>query len=298
MSDHVTPCFVIMPFSKTTEEHTENYWTEHFEHFLKPIIEESKKFKAFRSEPLREDILRQIIKELISCPIVLADITDRNANVFWELGIRQSFKQRTITIAQKGTKIPFDISVKGILKYNTKDHLKYDKFKKQLQKALNDCVKNPHRPDSVVLETISGRGSLYEIIHREEIIRRLKALISENVNNQAMFSHIYSTIKKNRKKKDAETFTYLCPTSRFRYSALSLLVTNRYLDVKESFYDLAEDLLECCITWNTQLNDWANDNEETQKWFLKKYIRKEMDNALTKFGEKIEAIKERLETTY
>ena len=296
MSDHVTPCFVIMPFSKTTEEHTENYWTEHFEHFLKPIIEESKKFKAFRSEPLREDILRQIIKELISCPIVLADITDRNANVFWELGIRQSFKQGTITIAEKGTKIPFDISVKGILKYNTKDHLKYDKFKKQLQKALNDCVKNPHRPDSVVLETISGRGSLYEIIHRDEVIRRLKALLRENANNRVMFAVVYSTIKENRKKKDPEDYDYL--TSRFRFSALSLLITNRYLDAKESLYDLAESLLECCITWNTNLNEWANENTATEAWFLKKSRKKEMKDALKKFEEEIGAVIERLETMY
>ena len=130
-----------MPFSQTTEEHTETYWTDHFDKFLKPIIEETKEFQAFRSEPLRGDILRQIIKELVSCPIVLADLTDRNPNVFLELGIRQSFKQGTITIAEKGTKIPFDISIKSMLFYHPKNHLKYRKFKKQLQKALKDCKK-------------------------------------------------------------------------------------------------------------------------------------------------------------
>lgn len=36
MSDKKT-CFVIMPFSRTNDEHTESYWTKHFEDFLKPL---------------------------------------------------------------------------------------------------------------------------------------------------------------------------------------------------------------------------------------------------------------------
>ena len=32
--------YVIMPFSKTVSERTEDYWTEHFEHFIKLQVEE------------------------------------------------------------------------------------------------------------------------------------------------------------------------------------------------------------------------------------------------------------------
>ena len=35
-----------MPFSKTTEEHTEEYWTSQFETFLKPLIEENPNLEA------------------------------------------------------------------------------------------------------------------------------------------------------------------------------------------------------------------------------------------------------------
>lgn len=83
-------CFVIMPFSQTTDEHGEEYWTAHFERFLKPTIEEVG-LEARRSEPLRGDLVSEIVKELVVCPIVIADLTDLNANVFWELGVRQSF---------------------------------------------------------------------------------------------------------------------------------------------------------------------------------------------------------------
>jgi hypothetical protein len=41
-------CFVIMPFSETTPEHTEDYWTRHFDTFLKPLIEGSGSGVSFR----------------------------------------------------------------------------------------------------------------------------------------------------------------------------------------------------------------------------------------------------------
>lgn len=294
MSDKLTPVFVIMPFSKTTEEHTERYWKDHFENFLTPIIKENKEFKAFRSEPLRGDILREIIKELVACPIVLADLTDTNPNVFLELGIRQSFKQCTITIAEKGTKIPFDISMKSIIYYHPKDHLKYEKFKKQLQKALKDCKDNPKRPDSIVLETISGRGSLYQIIHRDEAIRRLKALLTELVFNEALCDVIYELIEKNKNEKQ-EIFNY--PTNRFRNNAIELLLTSRYLDEKEDFYKTGYTLLHNYDTKNSQLNDWADHRKRVEKWFLRKSVKEEFIELLVQFKEEVKKIKKRLETT-
>ena len=135
-------CFVIMPFSKTSETHTEDYWTKHFETFLKINIDPIPNIKAYRSEPLREDILKQIIRELVTAEVVIADITDHNPNVFWELGVRQSFKHRTITIAEEGTSLPFDISSKSTLFYSPKDHLKNTKFTTKLKNAIKDCLKN------------------------------------------------------------------------------------------------------------------------------------------------------------
>lgn len=111
-------CFIIMPFSKTTEKHTEEYWTNHYEQFLKPLIESNFKIKVHRSEALRGSIINQIITDLVISNIVVADLTDHNSNVFWELGVRQSFKHGTITIAEVGTSLPSDIGTKGTLYYS------------------------------------------------------------------------------------------------------------------------------------------------------------------------------------
>ncbi|MFH1483175.1 MAG: hypothetical protein ABIG98_02830 [Chloroflexota bacterium] len=111
VSESLKPqCFVIMPFSKTTDKHTEEYWNEHFQEFIKPLIQEHP-LQPHRSDPLRGDILRQIVTDLVTAPVVVADLTDLNANVLWELGVRQSFKHGTITIAEdEGVRLPFDLA--------------------------------------------------------------------------------------------------------------------------------------------------------------------------------------------
>lgn len=242
-----------MPFSKTSEEHTEQYWTSHFKTFLKTLIEESPNVKAYRSEPLRGDVLRQIITDLVVSPIVVADLTDNNPNVFWELGVRQSFKHGTITIAETGTKIPFDVSVKGVLFYYPKDHIKNAEFAKSFKKAIQDILSNPDSPDSHVLEAISGRGTLYEIIRRDEALRRLDALLSESEDNRSIVEDIYNEVKKPDKERERII-------ARFRTLAVELLITNRYLDESPSFYEMAETY----CNWMRGLNEELSTFEQAK----------------------------------
>lgn len=160
MTEDKLKCFVIMPFSKSSEDHDEKYWTNHFENFLKPEIEKAPNLNAQRSDELRADILKQIILSLYDSFIVVADLTDRNANVYWELGIRQSFKFKTITIAEEGTKLPFDVSTKSTLFYHPNDPKGDKEFCKKFNEALFDCIENPEKSDSIVLDTLSVRDSI------------------------------------------------------------------------------------------------------------------------------------------
>jgi len=191
-------CFVIMPFSKTTHTHSEDYWTNHFKDFLKPLIEENPQLEAMRSRAVRGSIPREIISSLINSPIVVADLTDQNPNVYWELGVRQSFKHGTVTIAEEGTSLPFDIYSKGTLFYSCGDKTKISNFRERFREAVTDCLEYPDRPDSDVLETISGRGSLFEIFRREEALRRLDAVLSECDRNLDTLKNLSETVKKNK----------------------------------------------------------------------------------------------------
>ena len=288
MAEDRKRCFVIMPFSQTTAEHTEDYWTKHYKHFLKPLIEECSTLEVHRSTALRGDITRQIILDLIESSVVVADLTDANPNVYWELGVRQSFMHGTITIAQRGTEPPFDISTKGILFYDS-THLDEDGFRKDFKAATEDCLERPDRPDSRVLETLSGRGTLYEIIRRVEILRRLDAVLSECDYNLEVFKAIIKQAKTNR--NDPQTRKFIA--ARFRPWAVELLVTNCYVDEDRSFYQLAEKYLDSLARIDGQLIHWTHLEERVETALLKQEER--TTKCFKDFKNNVETVRAKIE---
>jgi len=277
-----------MPFSQTSPQHTEDYWTEHFETFLKPLIEENPELEARRSKALRGDILKEIVTNLVVAPLVVADLTDHNCNVYWELGVRQSFKHGTITIAEEGTRLPFDIGGKGTVFYDPTKHLKMEKFRKQFKEAIQDCVANPDRPDSHVLETLSGRGTLFQIIQRDEAIRRLEAVLSECNRNLGIMAAVVNIAKANQKGSGTRNF----PTSRFGLSAVELLTTTRYVEDDESFFKLAERCASNLVALNSQLNIWEYTPDNTEKWLLQN--EQTYTNCIKELKTKVEYNREKL----
>src|ERR1700722_1445170 len=50
----------------------------------------------------------RVVSDIINAQLVIADLTDLNANAFYELGIRHSTELPTIHLARTGTILPFD----------------------------------------------------------------------------------------------------------------------------------------------------------------------------------------------
>lgn len=109
-------CFVIMPIGKRGNREYKIFKAI-FDSVIKPAVEidDDGKNTGLRCERADQEVRtgnipRDIIEKLASAEIVIADLTTRNQNVFYELGVRHSLKQKTIMIAQSVDDIPFDIS--------------------------------------------------------------------------------------------------------------------------------------------------------------------------------------------
>jgi len=277
MSEMDSKCFVIMPFSKSSEEHTEKYWTDHFNKLLKPSIEELG-VKTYRVEVIREDIIRKIIQSLVTSQIVVADLTDHNPNVFWELGVRQSFKHNTITIAEEGTQLPFDVSSKATIFYDLSNEDKLAHFKSNLKEAIKDCIANPEKSDSHVLESISGRGVFYEIIRLEDAKRRVESLIMEAQNNQRT---LIQSKKIVAELKDISIIPFDLKTMIWRSTCLEILYANRYLDEDDKFYKTTEQILR--VIENMQMiTPFFNSNNEAETNKALDYLRGRFGNNFTR----------------
>jgi hypothetical protein len=261
--------FIIMPFTQTTAEHTTDYWTNHFEEFLKPTFESLKIFTVHRSAPLRGNVLSHILTDLITASVVVADLTDMNPNVFWELGVRQSVKHGTITIAEFGLKLPFDIATKATLFYHPEDHIKNQKFISDIQKALKDFLDNPNAPDSQVLETITGRGTLYQIMTKEEALRRLTAVINEIKYNMDTMHNLLNLCENNTQRRLANIETKVA-SARLRQIAIESLIVNRYIKASDEFYSKADEYFGGCIACNEVVSAMISEEnrERTEIWLL------------------------------
>jgi len=107
-------CFVVAPIG---EEGTET--RAHSDTVLRAIIGPAAKrcgLRTVRADAIAEpgNITEQIIRHLIDARLVVADLTDRNPNVFYELAVRHSFGLPVVLVARSGERIPFDLSTERV----------------------------------------------------------------------------------------------------------------------------------------------------------------------------------------
>lgn len=102
--------FMIMPFN---HEATSVYWS--CKEAVGPLGLELRKSD---DEYVAEDLLRHIIKLILSSEYIIANLDGKNPNVFYELGIAHSLGKRTILIASlPPSEIPFNVSNRNIIFY-------------------------------------------------------------------------------------------------------------------------------------------------------------------------------------
>lgn len=101
--------FVIMPFTEKTNNYPRGYFDEVFSSLIVPAAAEAG-FNAKTAKRSGSDIIHStIISEIYNAQIILADLTEHNPNVLFELGLAIAFKKKVALIRSKGTAPIFDV---------------------------------------------------------------------------------------------------------------------------------------------------------------------------------------------
>lgn len=130
-------CFIIMPISDA-----DGYPPGHFKHVYDNIVApscEKAGFRAVRADDIKATNLihLDILKQLIEAPIAICDLSSRNPNVLFELGIRQAFDKPVVLIQEAGTPRIFDIAPLRYLEYSKE--MKYHDVLRS-QSELKDAI--------------------------------------------------------------------------------------------------------------------------------------------------------------
>ena len=112
--------FVIMPFSERTEKYPEGFFEEVYNSLIVPAATQAK-FNAKTAQKSGSDIIHKtIVNSIYNAEIILADLTEHNPNVLFELGLAIAFKKKVAIIRAKGTMPIFDVdNSMRVLDYNS-----------------------------------------------------------------------------------------------------------------------------------------------------------------------------------
>lgn len=101
--------FVIMPFSEKTGKYPTGYFDEVFSSLIVPAAAQAG-FIAETANKSGSDIIHKtIVNSIYHAKLILADLTEHNPNVLFELGLAIAFKKKVAIIRAKGTSAIFDV---------------------------------------------------------------------------------------------------------------------------------------------------------------------------------------------
>jgi len=112
-------CFVIMPLAERDGVRPSGYFNEVYESIIKPAVHESG-FVAETAMRTGSDLIHSTrINDLAEADIVLADLTDHNPNVLFELGLRMAENKPVAIIKSDDTGRIFDVdNLLRVLEYD------------------------------------------------------------------------------------------------------------------------------------------------------------------------------------
>jgi hypothetical protein len=171
-------CFTIMPFGG----HFDSYYSKIYCQAIRNCnLEPRRVDDLFRSSSIVRDIWDLTKK----AKVILADLTGKNPNVLYELGLAHAITKPAILVAQSLDDIPFDLKDLRIILYDKNEHNWGQRLKVKIENALKETLASPGEALSPVFargtEVTSEAKELQDIRKDLDIIKRGMGLNTADV---------------------------------------------------------------------------------------------------------------------
>ncbi|MCK5564329.1 MAG: hypothetical protein KAJ07_03710 [Planctomycetes bacterium] len=219
-------CFVISPIGDE-ESDIRKRSDQILKHVIEPPTNECG-YEAIRADKIDKPgmITSQVIQHIVDDPLVIADLTGSNPNVFYELAIRHAIRKPFIQIIKKGERIPFDVAGARTINVDHHDLDSVGEAKKEIVsqiKSLEQDANDIETPISVSLDLQILRQSsdpehrsLADIMSAlTELPSRIEGRLSENMMpTEGRFSNQKESSSRRKRTLSPMFFDHMIHMSR------------------------------------------------------------------------------------
>ena len=275
-------CFVMMPFTAP-----EGYSSSHFDDVYTDIFAPA--IEAAGMKPMRVDndmsstsILSRIINGVVTAPMALCDLSTKNPNVLYELGIRHAFKLPVVLVQEEGEKRIFDVNDINTISYDKS--LKYKRVPKdqeRITKALLATEVSEFSPsvfDILEMEEarrdfINRKGNDGLEIFLQSMMKDLD-IIKKEVANDKGTGDVKISYEILELMEDIEEFNAYLQTGEAGEPLSRQFISFKENDLTQRFYQLAQrigdgemlgklnDRLDACLEYSRRIKDMAGGDEK------------------------------------
>lgn len=124
-------CFVMMPFGP--------WFDRYYQEIYVPAIKEAG-FEPVRADELftTGSVVEQIWEQIEKAKLLLADLSGKNPNVFYELGLAHAAKKPVVFTASQVDDVPFDLRHLRVIIYDVRE----PQWSGRLQQSVTDYLRN------------------------------------------------------------------------------------------------------------------------------------------------------------
>ena len=225
-------CFIITPIGDDADpirRHIEGI----IDAALRPALED--KYDLVVAHKISEpgSITKQIITEIYSSKLVVANLTNRNPNVMYELALRHSLGKPVIMIAEKGTPLPSDIVMERTIFYQNdargvielresiaaaEKEINYDKTESPIYNVLHDVLK-----DRQIIEFSESQSISHEDDENATVLKYILQKLT-NLEDAVQASRSLTQNADSRIRLDRAVFAFSYVKSTQPYQVEKLLM--------------------------------------------------------------------------
>ena len=135
LGDLKNTCFIVMPFDKLFQTQ--------YEKIIRPTVS-SLALDCIRGDEIytKQRIMDDIWTSIRSCRLVIAELSGKNPNVMYEVGLAHAIGKPVIIITRNGDDVPFDLKALRYLFYDINDPFWGENLKLGLTSLIENVLEN------------------------------------------------------------------------------------------------------------------------------------------------------------